>query len=212
MRRRLQIELFNTACSTSGFSPWPKSSPETSQLLTPCEVGWWAQITTGSVWIMETFFCKAPQFLPPFPSLRLEGNIIYRCNPSKAFGERKRTPLKCSLFFFFPESVCFCCLDFPWWQRTKRSTVEQFQQSQTQCLYREFLSLAQTHRPTAKKDKVNHRLCFLLACRPVQGPCLTPPLALLWGAGPVDLLRWRGWKMRRPSRRIFYRSASSKTS
>lgn len=81
--------------------------------------------------------------------------------------------------------------------------MEQFQQSQTQCLYREFLSLAQTHRPTAKKDKVNHRLCFLLASRPAEGPYLTPPLALLQGAESVDSLRRRSWKMRRPSRRIF---------
>lgn len=152
---------------------------------------------------METFFCKAPQFLPPLPLAPSWGEYYLPLKPKQGIWGEKTSPLKCSLSLFFPESVCFCCLDFPWWQRTKRSTVEQFQQSQTQCLYWEFLSLAQTHRPTAEKDKVNHRLCFLLASRPAEGPYLTPPLALLRGAESVDSLRRQGWKMRRPSRRIF---------
>lgn len=94
-----------------------------------------------------------------FSLLPTKGNIIYHWNLSKTFWGENDPSHVC----IFPASVCFCCLGFPWWQWTKRSTVELFQQSQTQCLYREFLSLAQTHRPTAKKDKVNHCLCFLLA-------------------------------------------------
>lgn len=39
-----------------------------------------------------------------------------------------------SQVFVLPESVCCCCLGFPWWPRTKRSAVRRLQQ--TQCLRR----------------------------------------------------------------------------
>lgn len=75
--------------------------------------------------------------------------------------------LKCSFF----QNVCvFVVLSFPWWRRTKCSTVEWAVGLQTQCLCWEFLSQAPIPQTHSNQDKVKRSAAPAERLRYLSGP------------------------------------------